>query len=490
MFKNVISVFLVLCILITAAGCNGGATTASSSQPSSEAPSSSSEDTSSGESSQAGSASRPSYIGSGDMAGVKEPVNGESISGSVWSDPHNYTIIFPQGDTAAKEAAMRIQKFFTANFDASLPVVSDANAEVPFEILVGKTNREKSDKSIKQNDYKVSTKGVNLVFDGGHQASLDQAVQLFVEKAPKNSAEAAISGSLTNFQTRMLGKYDYVWGDEFVTKELDFTRWTLSAKMGGTETIKVHSGRETIDMADGNLVLRAVKSANKAKTEYLVPTSVVTQWNMMYTYGYCEIRAKVPNAIGVWPSFWTQSNTGVGKRSCFNYFVEVDIFEVFGDPDGKIIPNLHKWYKESVYNYAEIHKQYDKDGNPIMHTVTGSYGKNVPLADAGTTYHTYGYEWTPTEMSMYVDGVKYITYDITDCFDKSGEMKGFHDPQFLIFNNHVFAKDASYKPNLIENNESALPAEYCIDYFRLYQKKGEGKIWTDSDVYKTYPERS
>ena len=97
-------------------------------------------------------------------------------------------------------------------------------------------------------------------------------------------------------------------------------------------------------------------------------------------------------------------------------------------------------------------------------------------------------------MSMYVDGKKYETYDITNPAtirdNTTKEMKGFHDPQFLIFNNHVFASDASYKPNLIENNEKALPSSYVIDYFRLYQKPNEGKIWTDFNVKYTYPERN
>ena len=42
---------------------------------------------------------------------------------------------------------------------------------------------------------------------------------------------------------------------------------------------------------------------------------------------------------------------------------------------------------------------------------------------------------------------------------------------------------------LIENNEKALPSRYCIDYFRLYQKPGVGKIWTDYNVKYTYSER-
>jgi len=484
MTKNIISILLALCILLSVTACSGnGAETPSSSLPTSS-DSGSSEDTSSDESSKTPSGGN-NYIGSGDFAGTKNPVTSSEESSYVdtttdvvvWDHPEVFSIIFPVGDNAVKDSALAVQRYFSKNYNVNLPVKSDTAAESPYEILVGKTNRKESNKNIAFNKYSVSVKDKKLIFDGGHKAMLDLAIQLFAEKKPKNNPDAKLSGTVSDFKAKMLDGYEYVWGDEFRTKELDFTRWCLSAKMGGTDKIKVVSTRETIDMKNDNLVLTALKSANKARTEYLVPTSVVTQWNMMYTYGYCEIRAKVPNTIGVWPSFWTQSNTGVGKRSCFDYFVEVDIFEVFGDPDGKFIPNLHKWYTK------------DAGGS---HVVSGAK-HNVPLKNSINEYHTFGYEWTPTEMSMYVDGVKYETYDITDPAtirdNTTKEMKGFHDPQFLIFNNHVFAKDASYKPNLIENNEKALPSSYCIDYFRLYQKPGVGKIWTDYNVKYTYSER-
>ncbi len=489
MLKNIISMLLVLSLLLSVSACGqNGKQTAASSDPSSSRPGSSSpssEDASSEESSTPSSGSN-GHIGSGNMGGVKDPITNSSEESSyvdtttevvVWEHPEVFSIIFPAGDNAVKTCALAVQRYFSKNYDVNLPVKSDSAAESPYEILVGKTNRKESNKNIATNKYSVSVKDKKLIFDGGHSAMLDLAIQLFTENKPKSDSAAKISGSVADFKPTMLGKYEYVWGDEFRTKELDFTRWCLEAKMGGTNKIKVVSTKETIDMKNDNLVLTALKSANKARTEYLVPTSVITRWNMMYTYGYCEIRAKVPNATGVWPSFWTQSNTGVGKRSCFDYFVEVDIFEVFGDPDGKFIPNLHKWYTA------------DAGG---AHIVSGAKN-NVPLKNSINEYHTFGYEWTPTEMSMYVDGVKYETYDITNPAtirdNTTKEMKGFHDPQFLIFNNHVFAEDASYKPNLIENNEKALPSSYCIDYFRLYQKPGEGKLWTNYDVKYTYSER-
>jgi hypothetical protein len=67
-------------------------------------------------------------------------------------------------------------------------------------------------------------------------------------------------------------------------------------------------------------------------------------------------------------------------------------------------------------------------------------------------------------------------------------MTGFHDPEFVMFNNHVTTTDQSYTVGLIEDNLEMLPSEYFIDYFRLYQKKGSGKAWI-VDTLQEYPNR-
>ena len=47
-----------------------------------------------------------------------------------------------------------------------------------------------------------------------------------------------------------------------------------------------------------------------------------------------------------------------------------------------------------------------------------------------------------------------------------------------MFNNHVFSEDSSFKPNTVTDNVDMLPAEYFIDWYRVYQKKdGKSKIY-------------
>ena len=54
---------------------------------------------------------------------------------------------------------------------------------------------------------------------------------------------------------------------------------------------------------------------------------------------------------------------------------------------------------------------------------------------------------------------------------------GFNTTMNILFNNHLFTESSSYSPsesNIIENYEGNLPAEFDIDYVRLYQKN-DGK---------------
>ena len=84
-------------------------------------------------------------------------------------------------------------------------------------------------------------------------------------------------------------------------------------------------------------------------------------------------------------------------------------------------------------------------------------------------------------MVMYIDDKPYYTYDLTKNFDNGASGMGGYDTQlYLIFNNHLFTASSSYKPySGCEVNAKDLPAEYAIDWVRLYQKNdGISKLYT------------
>ena len=128
-------------------------------------------------------------------------------------------------------------------------------------------------------------------------------------------------------------EYKFVWGDEFDGEVLNPDKWTLKAKMGGNERVKLSADPDTVFVKDGKLHLVAHKIEDGT---YKVPISVVTQNTMNFKYGYVEIKAKVPYMNGVWPSYWTQSTANRHMAPLLEadnklVMAEVDIFEIFAN---------------------------------------------------------------------------------------------------------------------------------------------------------------
>lgn len=472
LFKKCVNLLLVAAIAFGLVACGGGGT---------EEPSSST-DTGS---------HRPDYVEEVSTDTEWVDTDGDFDYETVdWDGPTGYVIVVPAGNSEAKDAAQILQNYYKAAANVTLQIVTDATKEKDKEILIGETKRSQSAKDLPEAEIKVSVQGQKLVFDGGHDVTVESAVNKFVRLAPEPNKAVTFSVTTDFSTTTFLEGYEYVWGDEFEGTDVDMTKWGWHAHMSGTTRAMISYDKDVINTGDGRLQLRAIRyfDPDREGTNYKMPYSTVTKFNMNFVYGYAEIRARMPFFKGAWPSFWTQSTDIVsskyGVTRTPDYFVEIDVFEVFGSPD-KVVSNIHKWYNAQYYDYNAIHNIENATSN---HTQWNK-DKKVWQGNAQTInqeYHTYGWEWNPKVMSFYVDGQLIMTYDIVNSYDKCADMTGFHDPEFVMFNNHVTTTDSSYQVGLIEDSLDKLPSEYFIDYFRLYQKKGEGKIWIDEtpNVYK------
>ena len=190
--------------------------------------------------------------------------------------------------------------------------------------------------------------------------------------------------------------YRLVWNDEFDGDTLDMDKWTLRPDMGSNAQTSL-AGLERPDVlsvSDSLLQMNAVEDGAlpDGRKHYTVCYSVTTFNKMHFQYGYVEIRAKVPYMQGAWPSFWMKSVSGdISPRYVWDYRVEVDVFEVFSSPN-KAVPNIHKWYEDK------------------RHTQMASYQKKFyafeNYENLSEEFHIYGFQWTPEEMSMWIDGNK------------------------------------------------------------------------------------
>lgn len=391
-----------------------------------------------------------------------------------WDGPAGYVIVVPDGNSELSKVAANLQNFFLTKYNMQLDVVSDKTFVAAKEILIGNTNRAESKNTLKENEVEVKISNKKLVFAGGHNVTVKTGVERFIRLAPEKGVATTFKVA-TDFKTTALSGYKYIWGDEFEGDDVDFTKWKLHAVMEGTTKAQLSYDRDVIRVEDGRLKLEARRFYNpdRAGTEYKIPVGVSSQDNMNFTYGYCEIRCRLPMFAGVWPGWWTRSTDVLKGYRSQEFMAEVDMFEIFGT--GDVIPGIIKIYPDHTDAYWVTHRP-----------------RNVWTYDDTDTaiyeYHTYGWEWTPEKMVMYVDGIAYQTFDLSDNFDDKSDMSGFHDPEYMIFTNHVITDDSWQSGPLLENSHSKLPACFYIDYFRLYQKDGEGEFYT-ADTPHTYPDR-
>ena len=286
-------------------------------------------------------------------------------------------------------------------------------------------------------------------------------------------AEAEAAGAPYDKLDRQL-----VWHDEFNGDTLNTRNWEFDGTTMYTADHEYVNDSDHVFVKDGNLNLRVLPSTQDGKVVSM-PQGLVTTNNMLFKYGYLEMRAKVPYQKGAWPSFWCTSKTPLQEAE---NRMEIDIMEVMGYTN-TTSSNLIKWNSNSSKRLAVPVGTW---GYPSK----SSYTFKNP-ANLSNEYHTYGLEWTPTEMKTYVDDQLVVTFSLTG--DKGAfknwlgqssfpETDMFQDWLRIIINNECFTEGSATKPSDgYVVNGSELPFDYNIDYVRLYQNRDDGESFKTTD---------
>ena len=239
-----------------------------------------------------------------------------------------------------------------------------------------------------------------------------------------------------------LKDYKLVWADEFDGNELDPKKWCFHNVMGrakkpdGSILYDLSEDERNVKVEDGLLKLNVYY--DKERECFVGPSSPTTLKGMSYTYGYLEMRARVPYSHASWASFWAIGRDAINEDKTLPYFVEFDFFEIDG-ANHIAYPNLHKWHKRQSEFWIE--------GKPGNDSISSHF------------WHSYANE----------------------NFGRPSGMDGFHRPIFLIFNNYLMLEGVK---GITENTKTsaatpesvASQVPYEIDYVRLYQKQGEGEL--------------
>jgi len=168
-----------------------------------------------------------------------------------------------------------------------------------------------------------------------------------------------------------------IHADEFSTSAVDGVKWDTAYAWGRTHNHDAYMLDSNVTQTGGLLSLTATRQPTSGKG--FSSGVISSHGDFRYTYGYAEMRIKMPSKRGSWPAFWMLDN---------GWPPEIDIMEY---------PLFVNEMTSDQY-YANSHWSTGS-GNAS----NGQWiDRNVDLGDA---FHTYGLEWTSTQLKYYFDGV-------------------------------------------------------------------------------------
>ncbi len=245
--------------------------------------------------------------------------------------------------------------------------------------------------------------------------------------------------------------YELVWADEFATAgPPDPLRWGYDTEFNRSGW---HNREQQYYSADrpenarvegGHLILeaRAERLADRddwGGQEYS-SARLVTRGRAAWTYGYLEVRAKLPCGRGTWPAVWLLPAT----RDPDFANGEIDVMEHAGHDPARIRHSLHT-----------ATRNHRRGNHPTQIT---------RVKDACAAFHTYHLHWTPSGITMGVDGVSNCEFR-----RRSEEEWPFDQPFYLILNVAVGGTIGGARGI----DPRAFPARMEVDFVRIYQRMQE-----------------
>jgi beta-glucanase (GH16 family) len=227
------------------------------------------------------------------------------------------------------------------------------------------------------------------------------------------------------------------WHDEFTETNLDQSKWTSGLSWAGDDGAHRHHNNlyasliadDDVEFRDGLLALVTRKQDvvdARGRTFHYTQAFIQTAGKFEYTYGYCEIRAKVPEEAGpgLWPAFWMLSS---------GWPPEDDIAEFW---TGRPLPHFHQGFAYRL---------------PLSGRVVWN-SRHVDEVPMG--FHTYGMEWGPGYQLMNFDGkIRVRVYG-----SQSPSV-----PMYLILNSGVASNPGP-------TGRTVFPNAFVVNYIRVYKR--------------------
>lgn len=255
---------------------------------------------------------------------------------------------------------------------------------------------------------------------------------------------------------------ELIWNDEFDGDAIDTSKWTVFDTNGHTTFFTP----DQVTVGDGCARLRIEYHKDGKWGDGFYGGWLSTENSFHNTYGYYEIRCKMPKGEGLHAAFWTYKEQ-FSYNTTAKSATEIDIFEnAFRRVDQK---------NEAVNSTYQITIHAgDGNGNHLMHSSPKITTLEKDGTDMYNTFHTYGLEWTQTEYIFYYDGIEVERFDFSN-----GPIDGFdgtcEEPMFLFVSTHVGTRilddgsiDPEWNGNAFNNPPGTFPTDFVVDYVRVY----------------------
>jgi len=393
--------------------------------------------------------------GSSPAAAVVSP-SGEPLAPAVLIEPQSTAVSSVEQSVAGP--GRRFESYSTPGFSATLR--ADGSAELRWQAMPGARGYN----VYKSANY-IATVFTNAYIDNEVSASESYYYRIeafdfndaFTRLADGLTLKGAQSKSVVTAPSAILDNYDLVFNEEFSGTELDSSKWD-TAYLWGDDLVINQEEQHYVDILNQpdfaynpfvfsgeTMTIRSIRTPADLLPEanqqpYL--SGVITSYSSFkFTYGYVEVRARMPRGKGFWAAFWLLNAYYVERKP------EIDIVEHIGHEQDRIYHTYHYY-----------------DNNDTLRSTNSLETAGI---DFTNDFHTFGVEWKPGTLIYYVDGVE--RHRIVDPSISSQEM-------YIIANTAV----GGWWPGSPDSS-TQFPGEYEIDYIRVYQKRGPADLPPQSD---------
>jgi beta-glucanase (GH16 family) len=245
-----------------------------------------------------------------------------------------------------------------------------------------------------------------------------------------------------------------VWHDEFDGSALDRRKWAYDIarnKQGWyNKELQYYSAGHNLRVANGFLTIEARHEKLDPKSfpdwggqEYT--SSKIFSKGAGWTYGFYEIRAKLPCARGTWPAIWMLP----ADMKKWPDDGEIDIMEQVGAEPNLIYSSLHT----KLFN----------------HTINTQRSAQKLMPSSCSAFHVYQLDWQPHSIMIGVDGRGILR--VRNNVPGGKGAWPFYTPFKMILNLAIGGDWAGAKGIDVE----AMPQRMQVDYVRVWQTPRTGK---------------